>query len=375
MPTRQRTESLRWWLDVDRTIQVPGKVRVTNGGAVCADAIIVAMNKKARFPILLLVAGLFLAAGCEPLVPSPTAQVIIVTATASPAPTGTPTPSRTPTPDVTETPVPSITPTAALCPETAGQVIVFDRFDSAIAGRNMPYRVYIPPCYFESLRRYPVVYLLHGASNDDTHWEDIGFIDMLDRGLRLGQYPPMVIVMPYGAQLLANSDFPPDPSMETYLLEELMPRIEQDFCTYESRDYRAIGGISRGGYWALSIAFRHPDLFGAVGGHSAALDTDRTPPTFNPLNLAQNAPFLDTLRIYLDNGGNDPVRQEMEMLSNRLVERQIPHEYVIDTTGDHSDAYWSAQLGEYLPFYGGTAADGWPRDVRQLPSCLEPSPQ
>lgn len=334
------------------------------------------MKKRVHFPILLLWAtGLLLATGCEPLVPSPTPQVIIVTATSSPAPSDTPTPTSTPTPDVTDTPVPSITPTAALCPETEGQIIAFDRFDSTLAGRNMPYRVYIPPCYVASQRRYPVVYLLHGASNDDTQWEDIGFTDMLDRGLQLGQYPPMIVVMPYGAQLLPNSDFPSDPSMETYLLDELMPRIEQDFCTYESRDYRAIGGISRGGFWALSIAFRHPELFGAVGGHSAALDTDRTPPAFNPLNLAQSAPFLDTLRIYLDNGGNDPVRQEMEALSNRLVERQIAHEYVIDTTGDHSDAYWAAQLGEYLLFYGGTAADGWPRDVRQLPSCLEPSPQ
>ena len=332
-------------------------------------------GKRRFFPLLVLIAGLLIGGACEPLVPTPTPQVIIVTATPSPGPTITPTPTLTPTPDATATPTPSVTPTPMLCPETEGQVIVFDRFDSRIAGRNMPYRVYVPPCYFQSERRYPVVYLLHGASNDDTHWQDIGVTDMLDRGLSLNRYPPMLLVMPYGAQLLPNDDFPPDPSLETYLLEELIPRIEHDFCTWEAREYRAIGGISRGGFWALSIALRHPDLFGAVGGHSPALDDDHTPPDFNPLDLALSAPFVDTLRIYLDNGANDPVRPEVGRLSNRLVERQIPHEYVINPLGDHSDAYWSAHVADYLAFYGGTATEGWPRGVGQLPSCLEPSPR
>lgn len=331
------------------------------------------MRPRTILPILLILSMLFVAA-CEPLVPTPTAQVIVITATPSPGPTNTSTPTITPTPDVTNTPIPSVTPTVVACPEETGQVIVFDTFDSEIAGRNMPYRVYVPPCYFQSQRRFPVVYLLHGASNDDTHWEDIGITDTLDRGLSLDQYPPMLLVMPYGAQLLPNGDFPPDPSMETFLLEELMPRVEQDFCVWKDRDHRSIGGISRGGFWALSIAMRHPELFGAVGGHSVALDTNRTPADFNPLDLALNAPFVDTLRIYLDNGANDSVRPEMEMLSNRLVQRQVAHDYVINPLGNHTDSYWTAHVADYLAFYGGTAQDGWPRDMAQLPSCLEPSP-
>ena len=333
------------------------------------------MSTKHRLlSLILLLIGVLLATACEPLVPTPTPQIIVITATPSPGPTITPTPSLTPTPDVTVTPTPSPSPTAALCPETEGQVIVFDTFDSEIAGRNMPYRVYVPPCYFESQRRYPVVYLLHGAASDDTQWQDLGVTETLDRGLSLNQYPPMLLVMPYGAHLLPNSDFPPDPSMETFILDELIPRVERDFCVWEDRDYRAIGGISRGGFWALSIAMRHPEVFSAVGGHSPSLDTDNTPPEFNPLDLALSAPFIDTLRIYLDNGASDPVRPEVEMLSNRLVERQIAHEYVINPLGGHDEAYWSSHMADYLAFYGGTAADGWPREAGQLPSCLEPSP-
>ena len=69
-------------------------------------------------------------------------------------------------------------------------------------------------------------------------------------------------------------------------LEELIPAVERDFCTRNDRDHRAIGGISRGGFWAYSLALRHPDIFGIVGGHSAAFDTGNAPPDSNPLELA-----------------------------------------------------------------------------------------
>jgi enterochelin esterase-like enzyme len=346
----------------------------SDGSPADRGAIIRAMNKYRLFFLLLIVAGTLVAAGCEPLVPAPTAEVIVITATPSPAPTLSATPTLTPTPNVTATPTPSPSPTAALCPETEGQIIAFDEFTSDIAGQNMPYRVYVPPCYFESQRRYPVVYLLHGAASDDTQWEDLGVVETLDRGLALNIYPPMILVMPYGGSLLPDDAYDEGSTLEDFLLQELIPRVERDFCVWTDRDHRAIGGISRGGFWALSTAFRNPEGFSVVGGHSAALDTGSTPPDYNPLDLALNAPFLDTLRVYLDNGANDSVRPELELLSNRLVQSQVPHEYVINPLGDHSDAYWTAHLADYLAFYAGSAAEGWPRDAGLLPSCLEPSP-
>lgn len=310
---------------------------------------------------------------CEPLVPAPTPQTIIITATPSPGPTATATFTVMPTPDATSTSTPTVTPTPPLCTETEGQVFDFADFSSAVAGRTLSYRVYVPPCYFESQRRYPLLMLLHGSSNDETHWQDLGVIDTLNRGLSTNSLPPMILVMPYGGSLHASADFSGG-TLEDYLLDELLPQIEQDFCVWEDRDYRAIGGISRGGFWALSIAFRNPDVFGAVGGHSPALDTDITPPNYNPLDLVLNESFIDTLRIYLDYGAEDIVRLEVEQLGNRLVEQRIPHDYVIDPLGDHTDAYWSGQVDEYLKFYGGVLDELWPRDIGALPSCLEPSP-
>lgn len=335
------------------------------------------MNTRFRrvTPLLIFVLALALMA-CEPLVPTPTPQIIIVTPTFTPGPSATPTASITPTPLYTDTPTPPpATPTPEIiCTDTEGQIIPFTDFRSDVAGRNMPYRVYLPPCYFEAQRRYPVVYLLHGPDETDAQWQDLGLEDTMNRGLALNQFPPMIIVMPFGAELQTRNAFPPSPSLETFILDELIPRIEGDLCVWEDREHRAIGGISRGGFWALSIALRHPELFAAVGGHSAALDTNAVQPDFNPLDLALNAPFLDTLRIYLDNGAEDFVQPDVALFSTRLGQRQIEHTYVVNPTGDHNDDYWSDHLAEYLAFYGGPAEGGWPRSTADLPSCLDPSP-
>jgi predicted alpha/beta superfamily hydrolase len=96
-----------------------------------------------------------------------------VTPTPQP-PTATPTPTRTPFP--TETPDYTATPTAFPCGEGSGQIISIDRFSSEQTSENLRYKVYVPPCYLETQKRYPVVLLLHGLSYKETHW-----LDLVDR--------------------------------------------------------------------------------------------------------------------------------------------------------------------------------------------------
>lgn len=313
--------------------------------------------------------------GCDPLASQPTAQVIIVTAVPSV------TPSLTPTPVITRTPVPTLTPdlspsaTPFPCDEEAGQVIKFDKFASEISGENLRYRVYVPPCYQKSQARYPYTVLLHGASAKEDQWEKLGVVQALDQGFRLGVLPPMILVIPYWGSIGNNNTFDPDPSYEGVMLEELVPAIERDFCTWSNREHRAIGGISRGGFWAYEIALRHPDVFGIVGGHSAFFTEDLTvvPPAFNPLEIALNSSFLTeaNLRMYLDNGASDPAGVEEQLFSSRLTSRGIAHTYVVNPVGDHDETYWAAHVSEYLAFYGRT----WPRNASELPSCLDPSPK
>lgn len=331
------------------------------------------MKPTQRLLLTLLLPVAFLMA-CDPLAPIPTLtpQTIIVTSEASPTPLASPTPVPTSTPVPTDTPEFTPTPTAIPCGEDTGQILPFDDFRSQVAGENLRYRVYIPPCYLQTQKRYPYIILLHGLQETELQWDELGVDEALEQGMRLGVLGPMIIVMPYMGRIGPENSFPPDASYETHIMDELVPAIERDFCTWNDREHRAIGGISRGGFWAYSIALRHPDVFGIVGGHSASFYEDNAPPTSNPLELALNASFLNqaNLRMYLDNAASDPAGTNLELFSSRLSSRGIPHTYLIHPTGDHNDEYWASHVAEYLSFYG----ENWTRRTAELPSCLEPSP-
>ncbi|MEM6284966.1 MAG: alpha/beta hydrolase-fold protein [Chloroflexota bacterium] len=325
------------------------------------------------FPKILLLAVTVLLAACEPMaMPLATPQVIIVTAVPSNTPLPTVTPTLTPTATFTPTPVNTPTPTTMPCMSQGGRGGEFNTNQSPTANENLRYRVYVPPCYLESQKRFPVVYLLHGSSFRESQWQDIGVVQALEQQMRLETLGPMILVMPYFGNIGNLNQFPPDDSYETVILDELVPTIDRDFCTIRNRDHRALGGISRGGFWAMSVGFRHPDIFGALGGHSAALDVTSAPPANNPLDLARNAAALDDVpvRIYMDNGADDFVYLELQTFSSRLTARQIPHTYSIYPTGGHDEDYWSSHVGEYLEFYGAE----WETDINSLPSCAEPSP-
>ncbi len=309
--------------------------------------------------------------------PTPTAWYVIVTLSpvpATPTPTPAVTPTATDTPTITPIP-PTDTPSPPRCDETHGTMVTF-QFYSEIQEREVPFRVYAPPCYRQTERRYPYVILLHGLSRlgyTDAQWDNLGVDTALDRGITIYQdLPPMLLVMPDGGEIADLNRFDEE-SYEYVILNELIPQVERVLCTWNAREARAIGGISRGGFWAFEIAFRHPDMFSAVGGHSPHFDTqDNVPPENDPLELALTMPIeqLRGLRIYFDHAADDPVRPSCERLSRSLTQRGVEHEYRINPTGGHTDAYWEMHMREYLEFYGRE----WPRDPYQLPSCLEPSP-
>jgi enterochelin esterase-like enzyme len=308
--------------------------------------------------------------------PTPVAIVITAIPSQTSLPTITPSPTATRTPLPTETPFVTITPTAFPCTKTSGEVINFTENFSEIAEENIRYLVYVPPCYFETQKRFPVVYLFHGLSYREQQWQDLGIENVLNDGILNGRIAPMLVVMPYLATIGQLDQFPPDSSFERVILEELMPQVERDFCVISNRASRAIGGISRGGFWAYSIAMRNPTLFTKVGGHSAYFpnDTINIPPAYNPLELASNSEELlqadTTLTLYLDNGASDPSGRSEQLMSSRLTTRGIQHTYIVNPIGEHDNDYWSSQISEYITFY----SEGWQRDYNQLPSCAEPSP-
>jgi enterochelin esterase-like enzyme len=307
-------------------------------------------------------------AACEPLAPAPTPVVIVL----SPTPTNPPSPTVTPRPTDTETALPPTeTPTATpwVCSEKQGQILTLS-FNSKIAKTEVHYRAYLPPCYTETTRRYPYVILMHGSDADHTQWtEQLGVQNALEAGLAVKALPPMVLIMPEGGDLANTNTFRDGASWESLVITELMPEIEKNFCTWNAREGRAIGGISRGGFWAFEIAFRHPDLFGAIGGHSPFFDPQNALPAYNPLSLAKTVQFPPggQPRIWLDLGKDDYARPNVEVFQKTLANRGIDPGYTMNPEGQHDGAYWAAHVAEYLAFYGQT----WPRDPQDLPSCLQ----
>lgn len=327
--------------------------------------------------LILLILLMLFAAACDPMAPQVTPAALIV----SPEPSLTPTPRATDTPTPTRTPVPTPTedtrptPTPFPCDDDSGQIIEINDNFSETARENLRYHVYLPACYQETQVRYPVVYLFHGLSYREQQWADIGAVEAMDQAVRIGALPPMILVMPYFGNIGQINSFPPDRSYETVILDELLPQIEQNFCTIENREYRAIGGISRGAFWAFSIGLRHPDIFSRIGGHSAIFpeSLNEVPAAFNPLEIVGNSAAIlkeAGLHIYLDNGASDSAGPSVQRMSNRLETNEIAHIYRVFSTGSHDNDYWSSHVSDYLSFYG----DDWPRDYAALPTCLEPSP-
>ena len=236
------------------------------------------------------------------------------------------------------------------CVETQG-ALQEGFYKSQILERRQHYFIYLPPCYDSaSDTRYPVVYLLHGVPMDDHHWLDEGIVEMADKLIGTGELPPFLIVMPRGDSSIYTNSSGGDSSFEGVFVNDLIPFIDSTYRTLADAEHRSIGGISRGGVWALEIAFTHPDLFNSVGGHSPALSVNRAAPAYDPVDLAKSAP-IDKLRIFLDAGDTDWTRYETLELSKVLNERHIPHTFTLGS-GIHDYPYWASQVEAYLKFYG-----------------------
>ena len=222
-------------------------------------------------------------------------------------------------------------------------------------GEEKRMHVYLPPDYEENANtRYPVLYLLHGWPYDDAHWDVLGADEAADVGIQAGILSPFIIVMPKGNEVMYIRTSGGDRSFEGQVVNDLIPHVEGTYRTWAEREGRVIGGISRGGVWALEIAFSYPDLFAAVGAHSPAISVNMAPSVYDPFYLLENS-GVAALRIYLDAGDADWAREGTEELHQALDVQGIAHEFEVHS-GGHSVWLWSAHVAEYLAFY----TSGWP---------------
>lgn len=268
----------------------------------------------------------------------------------------------------TETSPPTSTPVPA-CDEPEG-IVLTTTFYSAIQEQEVTYRIYFPPCYTQTRRRYPYVILLHGITYNGKQWLDLGIAGALDRGIKQDNLPPMVVVMPNGGILANVNRFLPGASFEDVIVDELIPALENDssgYCLWNAREGRVIGGISRGGFWSFVVALRHPEMFSAVSGHSPAF-TLEAPNAYNPIHLADTMPRADlaALRIAIDHGTGDEGQNNVPDFIEALERQDVQYTYWV-SAGGHDDDYWADHLTKYLAFYGWK----WPHNPYLLPDCKE----
>lgn len=287
------------------------------------------------------------------------------TAVADPLP-ATATPSPTPTPTPTATPVPSATPSPSPTPCAAGTLLEATYASTLRGDESRAYRVWLPPCYRSDGPGYPTLYLLHGNTWGMEGWELLGFLDNAAALIADGALPPLIIVMPDGGWP-SNFTSGGERSYGGIITEELIPHVDATYCTAADPAYRAVGGVSRGGYWSLEAAFRRPELFASVGGHSASLYDSAAGPDVNP-QVTGVTHDLGALRIYLDIGENDWLIPNLRRLHEDLTAAGVAHVWQLND-GVHEDAYWERHSAEYLRWYGAP----WPVARSAYPAC-RPAP-
>lgn len=258
------------------------------------------------------------------------------------------------------------------------------RLKSAILGTEVEYSIYLPAGYDQSNRRYPVLYLLHGYTDDETGWTQFGEAQHIaDQTIASGDAPAMLIVMPdAGVSWYVNSA---DGKVryEDFFVQELIPHIDASFRTRSAREFRAVAGLSMGGHGSLIMAMKHPDLFVAAAPLSAGIFTEQELTTmpdenwdrvFGPpygaglkgperltTHLAQNwilkiventsAEALKRVRYYIDCGDGDFLIKGNMALHALLIDKGVPHEFRV-RDGEHNWPYWRSALPEVLKFVG-----------------------
>jgi enterochelin esterase family protein len=232
-------------------------------------------------------------------------------------------------------------------------------YQSHSLGRRRGLYVYTPPDYDRNSRtRYPVLYLFHGAGDNEATWTVEGRAPMiLDNLLAQAKVKPMIVVMPDGHA----APFPGPPrsagaprggmsgnidAFQRDLLEDVMPLVEKSYRTLADPAHRAIAGLSMGGGQSLTIGLNHPELFGWIGGFSAAIFQ---PEATVAMALVDPKATNQRLRLlWTACGTDDRLVQNARQLSDLLDQHQIRHEFHA-TPGTHSWPVWRRYLADFAP--------------------------
>lgn len=254
--------------------------------------------------------------------------------------------------------------------------------NSTVLGKPVEYSIYLPAGYDSDSRRYPVLYLLHGYSDDETGWVQFGEVKAIaDRQFSAGEMTSMIIVMPDAGVSWYINSYDGKVRFEDFMVNEFIPHIDGAYRTRTDRQYRAVAGLSMGGMGTGIMAMKHPELFSAAAPLSAAVWTDeqisgmpddrwssgiglvygkdlKGTARINGhykqnalIHIVRNRPADDLKKVsyYIDCGDKDFLIEGNMALHAAMIQAKIPHEFRV-REGVHDWTYWRTALPEVFRF-------------------------
>ena len=265
-----------------------------------------------------------------------------------------------------------------------GKIIEAKTVKSSILNKAVRYTIYLPADYDYSERTYPVVYLLHGFTDDNTGWLQFGEINRYaDKAIADGSIPPMIIVMPNGDSSFYINSYDGREKYEDFFIKEFMPSIEKMYRIKAEKRYRGVAGLSMGGFGALIYSLKYPELFAAAAPLSAGIFDDSAVVTMADVNYeivlaplfgrglkskdrlnkawynnsilkiveSKSAEDLKKVRYWIDCGDDDFLTKGNSLLHILLTDKKVPHEYRV-RDGAHNWTYWRTGIVDALKFIG-----------------------
>lgn len=231
-----------------------------------------------------------------------------------------------------------------------GEVRTFWRHSKA-TGKPRRAMVYTPPNYDMAADRYPVLYLQHGAGEDERGWTNQGRASfILDNLIATNKAKPMIVVMDNGYATKASERAMPFDfgGFESVLTEELIPTIDAQYRTLADRDHRALAGLSMGGIQALQIGLNHLDLFASIGAFSAPIVGEFDPETSYNRAFADAAAFNGMVRLcWLGYGTEEGFADGVKAMHDALDKAGVKHVAFESPGTSHEWQTWRRCLHDF----------------------------
>ncbi len=247
------------------------------------------------------------------------------------------------------------------------RVVLDSVYSYAVCGYKK-FNVILPKDYYKTEERYKVIFLLHGYSGDHNDW-----VNRTNLVKYLNDYSFVVVTPQADKSWYTNSPFIKNRNYEDYIIKELIPFVEKKYRVISTKHGRIIAGLSMGGYGAIKLAIKYPNLFYFAGSFSGAfrwpamieknksLISQSLKEAFGETrsdhwNKNDVSVLIDSFKstnlpyLYIACGENDQLEGLLESnrkVVDKLQSKGIAYEYY-ELPGGHDWIFWDSQIKMFL---------------------------